>query len=58
MEKVSPKPLRYSLVIDLKEVKAGIYGEDGHVFKELIYKGIARKVPESYNQGKEGPDSR
>ena len=58
MGKVPQKPLGCSLIVALKEVKAGLYGEDGHVFKEPISKGVAGKVPESYNQEREGPGSR
>ena len=46
MEKVPQKPLGCSLIIALKEVKAGQYGEDGHVFEEPVSKGIAEKVPD------------
>ena len=31
------KPLGYSPLITLKEVKARLYGEDGHVFQKPIF---------------------
>jgi hypothetical protein len=49
MEKVSEKPLRCSLVITLKEVKAGLYGKDGYAVEKPISQGSEGKVSE--NQG-------
>ncbi len=36
MEKVPQKPSGCSPVVALKEANAGLYGEDGYVFKDTV----------------------
>ena len=40
------KNLKCSLVTTLKEVRAGLYGKDGHAVEKPISQGIKGKVPE------------
>jgi hypothetical protein len=50
--------LRCSLVSNLKEVKAGLYGKDGHAVEKPVSQGIKGKVYQSQSQEREDSDSR
>ncbi len=45
--KSNRKYLRYSLVSNVKEVRAGLYGKDGYAVEKPISQGIEGKISES-----------
>ena len=52
-----PKLVGCSLVSNLKEVKARLYGKDGYGIEKPVSQGIKGKVPQGQSQEREDSDS-